>query len=59
VAISRNYFAEVGEKGKYSVYPVYRTAPIEYKSIAHQQYLQFRLTVVSLRCKSLCRVYQG
>jgi hypothetical protein len=48
MALRWNLIAEVGERLKNSVYPMYRPAPSEYCSIALQQYKLLRLAVGSL-----------
>ena len=55
MAQSPNLSAEVGKKGKISLYPLYWSAPNEYKSSALQQYKLFRLAVI-LRDQTLCCV---
>jgi hypothetical protein len=56
VAMSRNLF---GEREKNQVYPLYRPATSEYKSIELQQDKLFSLSVMSLRVLILCNIYQG
>jgi len=56
VALSRNISADVGGKGKIIGYPLYLSAPSEYSCTAIEQYKLFRLSFVSLRDLTLCRI---
>ena len=55
-ALSWKFSSEPKKERKQSVYPVYRTAPSQYKSTTLQQYRQFRLAVVSLRVLCSARI---